>query len=308
MKQRANPEEANMALQRHSPKILYGFFPFLISGLLLFGCAQKTAHPALEEARSAVQTARADPSVSRNASLELEKAEMALNKGEQLFQQNGDTVSIEHQAYLARQHAAIAQEIGDRRTAEATIEKASEERSKALAEARTAEAEYAREQTATAREQTATAREQTATARERTEELEAELAELQAVPQERGLVVTLGDVVFDVNKAQLKSGGLRTIDKLAAFLERYPDRRVTVEGFTDSTGSAEYNQSLSERRAQSVRDALVQKGIDPARVDTHGYGEEFPKASNETPAGRQLNRRVEVVISNGNHAAPPRAR
>jgi outer membrane protein OmpA-like peptidoglycan-associated protein len=240
--------------------------------------------------------------------LELEKAEMALNKGEELFQQNGDTVNIEHQAYLARQHAAIAQKIGDRRTAEATIEKASEERSKALAEARTAEAEYAREQTATAREQTATALEQTATARERTEELEAELAELQAVPQERGLVVTLGDVVFDVNKAQLKSGGLRTIDKLAAFLERYPDRRVTVEGFTDSTGSAEYNQSLSERRAQSVRDALVQKGIDPARVDTHGYGEEFPKASNETPAGRQLNRRVEVVISNGNHAAPPRAR
>jgi outer membrane protein OmpA-like peptidoglycan-associated protein len=307
MKQRANPEEAKMVLQRHSPKILYGFFPFLISGLLLFGCAQKTAHPALEEARSAFQTARADPSVSRNASLELEKAEKALNRGEELFQQNGDTVDIEHQAYLARQHAAIAQKIGDRRTAEATIEKASEERSKALAEARTAEAEYAREQTATAREQTATALEQTATARERTEELEAELAELQAVPQERGLVVTLGDVVFDVNKAQLKSGGLRTIDKLAAFLERYPDRRVTVEGFTDSTGSAEYNQSLSERRAQSVRDALVQKGIDPARVDTRGYGKEFPKASNATPAGRQLNRRVEVVISNGEHTAPPRA-
>jgi outer membrane protein OmpA-like peptidoglycan-associated protein len=308
MKQRANPEEANMALQRHSPKILYGSFPFLISGLLLFGCAQKTLPPALEEARSAVQTARADPSVSRNASLELEKAERALNRGEELFQQNGDTVSIEHQAYLARQHAAIAQEIGDRRTAEATIEKASAERSKALAEARTAEAEYAREQTASAREQTATAREQTASARERAEKLEAELAELQAVPQERGLVVTLGDVVFDVNKAQLKSGGLRTIDKLAAFLERYPDRRVTIEGFTDSTGSAEYNQALSERRAQSVRDALVQKGIDPARVDTQGYGEEFPKASNETAAGRQLNRRVEVVISNGNHAVPARAR
>jgi len=297
-----------MALQRHSPKILYGSFPFLISGLLLFGCAQKTLPPALEEARSAVQTARADPSVSRNASLELEKAERALNRGEELFQQNGDTVSIEHQAYLARQHAAIAQEIGDRRTAEATIEKASAERSKALAEARTAEAEYAREQTASAREQTATAREQTASARERAEKLEAELAELQAVPQERGLVVTLGDVVFDVNKAQLKSGGLRTIDKLAAFLERYPDRRVTIEGFTDSTGSAEYNQALSERRAQSVRDALVQKGIDPARVDTQGYGEEFPKASNETAAGRQLNRRVEVVISNGNHAVPARAR
>jgi outer membrane protein OmpA-like peptidoglycan-associated protein len=101
---------------------------------------------------------------------------------------------------------------------------------------------------------------------------------------------------------------MRTIDKLAAFLERYPDRRVTVEGFTDSTGSAEYNQALSERRAQSVRDALVQKGIDPARVDTQGYGEEFPKASNETPAGRQLNRRVEVVISNGNHAVPARVR
>jgi outer membrane protein OmpA-like peptidoglycan-associated protein len=292
-----------MALQRQSPLIFSEFFLlFLILGLLLSGCAQKTTtHPALEEARSAIQTARSNPSVTRNAPLELEKAEKALGRGEDLFRQKADEVNIEHEAYLARQHAAIAEEIADRREAQATIGKASANRSKVLAEARAAEAEYARRQAE--KQRTAAA-----SAQERTTQLEAELAELKAVPKERGLVVTLGDVVFDLDKAELKPGGMRTIDKLADILDQYPDRQIKVEGFTDSTGSAEYNQVLSDRRAQSVRNALVLKGIDPARIETRGYGEEFPKASNETAAGRQLNRRVEIVISNDTEVAPGPAR
>lgn len=111
------------------------------------------------------------------------------------------------------------------------------------------------------------------------------------------MVLTLGDVLFDLNKADLKASGEQTIGRLAQFMREYEDRRVRVEGYTDSTGKDSYNQQLSERRAEAVRDALVSQGIERRRVETKGYGEQYPVASNDTSAGRQQNRRVEIVIS-----------
>jgi outer membrane protein OmpA-like peptidoglycan-associated protein len=134
-------------------------------------------------------------------------------------------------------------------------------------------------------------------AEKRAKKLESQIAELQATKSERGLVITLGDVLFDTNKSELRSGARYTIDKLAAFLAEYPTRNVQIEGFTDSTGSKEYNQRLSERRAEAVRNVLTAQGIDSRRLMTRGYGVEFPVASNETAEGRQRNRRVEVIIS-----------
>jgi outer membrane protein OmpA-like peptidoglycan-associated protein len=111
-------------------------------------------------------------------------------------------------------------------------------------------------------------------------------------------VLTLGgDVLFDVGEANLKPGAKRAIDNLAQFMQQHPQRNVAIEGFTDSTGSEQYNEILSERRAQAVKDALVARGIAPNRISARGYGEAFPVATNDTPAGRQLNRRVEVAIS-----------
>ena len=134
-------------------------------------------------------------------------------------------------------------------------------------------------------------------AAEQTRILEAQIAELQATKSERGLVITLGDILFDINKSELRSGAQYTVDKLVAFLTEYPKRTVLIEGFTDSTGTVEYNQQLSERRADAVRKSLVAKGIAPSRLTTRGYGVEFPVAGNETAAGRQRNRRIEVIIS-----------
>jgi outer membrane protein OmpA-like peptidoglycan-associated protein len=114
------------------------------------------------------------------------------------------------------------------------------------------------------------------------------------------MVITLSDVLFNVDKAQLKSGGVRTVQKLADFLSQYPQYKVSVEGHTDSTGSDEHNQDLSERRAYSVQSALVNDGIGGDRVSTQGYGESSPIDSNDDAGSRQLNRRVEIVLSDEN--------
>ena len=129
------------------------------------------------------------------------------------------------------------------------------------------------------------------------EALRAEMEALQAEKTERGMVLTLGDVLFDLNKADLKPAGMRTVRRLSDFMMQYEDRRVRVEGYTDSTGSESYNQDLSERRAMAVRDALMAEGIARSRIEVMGYGEAYPVVSNDTSAGRQQNRRVEIVIS-----------
>jgi outer membrane protein OmpA-like peptidoglycan-associated protein len=135
---------------------------------------------------------------------------------------------------------------------------------------------------------------------------EMQLKELNAKKTERGLVITLGDVLFSTNKAHLKSGGIRNVQKLADFLNQYPQRKVLVEGYTDSTGSDSLNQALSERRANAVRTALVDAGISSDRVTTRGYGKAFPIADNDTAASRQLNRRVEIILSDDSGNIAPR--
>ena len=108
--------------------------------------------------------------------------------------------------------------------------------------------------------------------------------------------------MFDTGRSELKSGGMRKIEQLAQFLTEHPDRRVQIDGFTDSVGSDAYNEQLSQRRADAVKAALVSRNIDPARIGTEGYGKAYPVASNNDSGGRQLNRRVEVVIG-GDHGS-----
>ena len=139
------------------------------------------------------------------------------------------------------------------------------------------------------------------------EELGQESAELQVQQTDRGLVVTLGDILFDVDQAQLNPGGELQVARLADVLHQMPERNVLIEGHTDSAGSDAYNDSLSQRRADAVEDLLIIQGIEPTRVVTRGYGERFPVATNDTAAGRQQNRRVEIVILNPGDVDAPRA-
>ena len=126
--------------------------------------------------------------------------------------------------------------------------------------------------------------------------LEAKLREIEAQQTERGLLVTLGDVLFEFGKADLLTAAGPRLDKLAEFLRQYPERRLLVEGYTDSVGSVPYNLELSRRRAQAVQAALTLRGIDASRITTQGYGKDYPVANNATAEGRALNRRVEVII------------
>jgi outer membrane protein OmpA-like peptidoglycan-associated protein len=112
----------------------------------------------------------------------------------------------------------------------------------------------------------------------------------------RGLVISLSDILFDVNKATLKAGAEANVRRIAAVLQQYPDHQIAVEGHTDATGADDYNMRLSEQRAAAVREALVRGGVDAGRITSKGLGETQPVATNDTPAGRQQNRRVEVVV------------
>ncbi|KIH77714.1 hypothetical protein GFER_03385 [Geoalkalibacter ferrihydriticus DSM 17813] len=290
-----------------------------VVGMLLSGCSPTVRENALlEQSRSAFAEAQANPDVQKNAPVELQKAKGDLDRADSLLQGGAEASEVEHFAYLAKQRTAIAREVSNVKLAEQALDAASAERNTVLLQARTREAEQAQQLAEAQRRKATISGEQADAARlqvgamtaeaervraeslaagERTKKLEAQIAELQATKSERGLVITLGDVLFDVNKSELRSGAQFTIDKLAAFLAEYPTRNVLIEGFTDSTGAVEHNQRLSERRADAVRSALAAKGIDSRRLMTRGYGVAFPVAGNETAEGRQRNRRVEVIVS-----------
>ena len=150
------------------------------------------------------------------------------------------------------------------------------------------------------------ARLQTEDAERRARQLEALLRDMEAKTTERGTVITLGDVLFDTNQARLLPGGMRNVRKLADFFKQYPNRNVMIEGFTDSTGSSGRNKELSDQRVASVRMALLDLGVGAERITSRGYGESYPVASNDTTAGRQLNRRVEIVVSDDGGKIAPR--
>jgi outer membrane protein OmpA-like peptidoglycan-associated protein len=128
-------------------------------------------------------------------------------------------------------------------------------------------------------------------------ELQRQLEILQAQPTDRGLVLTLGDTLFATGKSELKSGATANLDRITAFMMEYPKRTAAIEGFTDSMGSDDMNQSLSQRRADAVKNYLVGKGVGSARLSSSGRGENAPIADNDSAEGRQQNRRVEVVIN-----------
>ena len=269
------------------------------------------ANRQLDEARAAYRLAAADPQVQLRAQPELQSAANALSEAERLAQEGGASELIEHNAYLAERRARIAQRTAEARKAEADIAAAAEERRRnleseaAMARQQARQAEMARYEAearakALEQERLQKERQQTTAAAELAAEvkrLEVELADVRAKQTERGWVLTLkNELLFDSAAATLKPGAHRALDNLAQFLRKYPDRDIAIEGFTDSIGSKELNQRLSERRAEAVKDALVLRGIESRRIDARGYGPAFPIASNDSETGRQLNRRVEIVI------------
>jgi outer membrane protein OmpA-like peptidoglycan-associated protein len=290
--------------------------------LMLAACSTvPTTTPTLDEARADFVAANNNPQVATYAPLEFKQASEALDRANQAAAQRESLDTIDRLAYVAKQRIATAQEVAKSKAAEAEVANASRERDRVQLEARTAEADRAKRDAASAQAQAAAAQaqaqdaqaqaaaaqQQAAQQADRAAHLEALLVELHAQKTERGMVVTIGDVLFATDRAELNANGMATVRKLAEIMTQNPDRTVMVEGFTDSTGSASHNKDLSERRAASVAQALVGLGVARERVGMRGYGEAFPVAPNNTASDRQLNRRVEIVLSNAGATIPPRA-
>jgi outer membrane protein OmpA-like peptidoglycan-associated protein/outer membrane murein-binding lipoprotein Lpp len=268
-----------------------------VGSILIAGCAStpKTL-PEVTQAHTDVETLARDPMVEQAASKELSDARSSLQGADTALKEGRKDDAL-HYAYLASQQAQTGEaRIKEQRSKQAVAE-GEANRDKVLLEARTAEAEKA---AAAAKEQAAqadAARQQALSAQAQAEDLQKQLTDLQAKQTDRGMVLTLGDVLFDTNKATLKPGADTEMERVANFMQKNPDTKVIIEGHTDSRGSDEYNQELSKRRAQAVQEALASRGIDRSRVEAVGKGEALPVASNDTSAGRQQNRRVEIVFS-----------
>jgi len=257
--------------------------------LAMAGCAS-TPQPnaALVSARTVVHTAEADPNVNKYAALDLEAAKKQLDLAEGAATQHQDA-AIAQPAYLAAQTARLALARGAAKADDARVAAGQAERDQIQLAARTRDVNTAKLATTAALGQRDEANGQAA-------RLQAEVDQLKAKPTPRGLVLTLGDVLFDTGKAELNPGAARKLDQLAQFLTDHPERRVQIDGFTDSVGTDSYNLDLSQRRADAVKSALISRGIEPSRIGSQGYGKSFPVANNVDSGGRQLNRRVEVVI------------
>lgn len=277
----------------------------VVAALAAAGCSRLPDRvDSLEEARESVTSVEREPLAGRVAAEQLAAAREALASADDAYEEGEPLPLIEHRAYVAQRYADISRELVSEAQAREQVDRAEADRARIIAAAREREAEAAQRQAQqSAREVEVTARTAEEQARaaqaaeERASQLERELEELEASSTDRGLVLTLGDVLFDTGASTLKPGAMTTIDRLAQFMQDYPERSVRIEGHTDSVGSDETNQRLSEQRAQAVQGALLARNIEANRISTVGYGEGRPIASNDTQSGRQQNRRVEVVVS-----------
>ena len=236
----------------------------------------------LEVARAVVPQVEASPRAGIAAS-NISEARKSLDRANQLEDSGGKVGDIQFEAQVAARNAQIANEKILAAQANEEVEKGNAERQAVLVEAREAEARRRTNEAQMANQRATT--------------LEQELAELKAKKTDRGMVLTLGDVLFDTGKATLKPGAYGTVDRLANVLNQAPDRKVMIEGHTDSVGSEELNQALSERRAAAVQTALLERGVRSDQIVAVGKGKNYPIASNEDAGGRQRNRRVEMIFT-----------
>jgi outer membrane protein OmpA-like peptidoglycan-associated protein len=265
------------------------------------------------EARNAVEIAKSR-GADKYASDIFTKAEGSLKLAENSLATKAGKTAIISAARQTAQFAEDARALAVQRQEEQRIaneREAAAAKAKAVAEAKAAadaaEAKRKADEELAAREAAVRAAE--AQKRAAIEQAEREKQQLRArllgqfnrvlptTDTSRGLVVNMEDVLFDTGKSDLRSEAREALAKLTGIVLNYPSLRLTIEGHTDSTGSPEFNQTLSEKRAGAVRDYLVSQGLDPGLLSSQGLGMNAPLADNSTAAGRQKNRRVEIIVA-----------
>lgn len=277
----------------------------IFSLVVLSACSTTSDNiSGIDAAKTEYEYLDSNPMYTEHAPEAMMAAKKQIEKLEAMHRQGVDEQEFEHQLYITERKLDIARALAEKNAAEERVASSEVRRQNILLSAKERELLEKQEEAETAKmaatvyaAEAHAAREELDDIRTRAQQLEDEVEDLKMKETERGLVLSLNNILFELNKSELKPGADRTINKVAEFLNEYPDRTVTIEGFTDSTGDEDYNQALSEERAVAVARGLVQQGVDAERVETVGYGESNPVASNDTRAGRQQNRRVEIVIS-----------
>lgn len=272
---------------------------------------------ALDQAKTQFDAAQGNPQVRSLAADELDRAEKSLRAAQHAWQGEQPVPTVNHLAYMTSKNVLIAQETASSMGYQAVTENASAERDSLLLQVRTDQADQAEGRLAKSRSDNQRSTEALGTARQeaelaaqrqeaRIEELQGELEALDAKKSARGMVVTLGDMLFDTGKFDILSSATPNISKLAVFLVKYPEQHASVEGHTDSTGSTMGNQRLSQQRASAVKAALVDMGVSSNNLSTQAHGSENPVADNATVSGRKANRRVEIVFAQPTEALSSR--
>jgi outer membrane protein OmpA-like peptidoglycan-associated protein len=276
---------------------------------LAAGCASTPDKPLGSEAVRAKLTAlQNDPALAAQAPVATKQAEAAVTQAEII---QPDLALAAHRVYIADRKVDTARAQAETGAAEELRDALNQQSEKARLDSRTREADRAKSDAMTARAESEEQRVATTQARSEADaaqvaadasqqqaaDLQRRLELLQAKPTDRGLVLTLGDTLFATGKSELQAGASANLNRLGDFLAEYPDRTASIEGFTDSMGSEDSNQALSERRADAVKRYLVGHGVQSGRLTSSGRGESAPVADNASVAGRQQNRRVEVLIS-----------
>jgi outer membrane protein OmpA-like peptidoglycan-associated protein len=286
-----------------------------VAAALLSACAMAPVQPdGASQARYKLTELQSDANLATRVPAAMKEADAAVRVAEQ---PEVDKALAAHRVYLADRKVEIAKAQAQTSFAEDQRMQLSAQREKARLDSRTREADAAKGQVAAARAEGAVqkvaadqargeadaAHAAAASSEQQAADLQRQIDVLQAKPTDRGLVVTLGDVLFMTGRADLQPGSVGNLGRLVTFLNKYPDRTVAIEGYTDSVGSENANQRLSERRADSVKSYLATQGIGAMRLSAAGKGESDPVSDNESASGRQQNRRVEVIISNPPAAA-----
>lgn len=251
---------------------------------LLQGCASDIAREQLEQAEAVLQQTSSDPQVLVDAPMDIERAQDSIERARRFAGYWGSAEDVEHYAYLSRRYSEIARQHSEALRNRERVMRLSMEQERlrqAVQDAKSA----ALPQGAWSEDQ---------------------LISLAAAETDRGLVMTLGDVLFSAGSAEPSASANPTLIKLARFLRLNPKRRIRIEGYTDNRGDADVNLALSQARAQAVADFVQSLGVDAGRIEAIGYGEQYRVAENASARGRAQNRRVEILLSDeaGRLASP----